>query len=947
LAEIFGRLSGTSGSPFVRLETAFGGGKTHNLIAAYHVAKIGRDIAGLDQFLPPELVPAEPVNVAGVVGQEVDPINGVKHGKLTIRTLWGEIAYQLGKEDAYSHVVRSDEQLAAPGTGALSNVIGDTPTLIMIDELALHLRVAKKQPGLHEQVAPFLSALIELASSRPNLVLVLTLAESQDAYGKETDAVREALREISRISARQERTLTPTSEGEIASVINRRLFERIDESAATETAKAYQQDYRKLVKRGVAIPEHTVSAEYANEMERTYPLHPALIDVLNLKTATIPNFQRTRGVLRLLAQIIRQVWQDKEPDAFLIAPYHVELGVPAIGEELTSRLDRQEFVPVIQADICSDKKKAKPAHAQALDEEWKDKGKPPFAKRVAQTIFIHSLTHGKAKWATRADINLSVCQPDTDPDLIGQTIEKLGSFWHIHEDEQRAAFYFDTEPSPAKIIDEEMDRVGRTEGKGELSVRVEQIYKTSFLEAVFSPEDPSGVDDNTDRPKLAIMDYDSVQVKSDDDPPPTIVRAIYERKGTQSAFRTYQNNVLFLCVSAGEVEEMLRNARRYRALERITGSADRMGEFDASVQKKLKEAGGKADLGLRIAITKGYRHLFYPDAAATKTGGLKHYAFRPQEGGTDAKQDVEASLIKVLRQLKKALAADDEPLGAVYVLDKLWPSGRDHMSAEAFRQEFCKKRSMPIILAPEKLKQTIRDGIENGIWVYWDGTRGYAKDHPLPAVEISEDTTIYLPEAAPFCLKCGRQPCVCVGKKEEEEETEVCPLCGKAPCICSSEMKQVGRVLLGPLAGTPNKVFADLRDRCHDGKVSELAGLSIVCEDVDTLRRLSLALSQLSGFVLRVTHQYTAESKDGQVEHLYRGTWKGFDASQKLTATFAKQATEASQRTNIEVQFDDPVVPGGKEIATMLESFNTVEVGKIELAGRAAASEQEETASGK
>jgi len=956
LAEIFGRLSARGGSPFIRLETSFGGGKTHNLIAAYHIARRGGDIPGLERFLPRDVVPAGPVNVAGVVGQELDPINGVKHGKLTVHTVWGEIAYQLGGKDGFSHVARSDEQFAAPGTDALAQVVGDSPTLIMIDELAHHLRVARKQPGLHEQVAPFLGALIELASSRPNLVLVVTLAGPQDAYAKETDEVREALREIGRIRARQERSLTPTSEAEIASVINHRLFHAIDTAAAQEAADAYHQYYQKLHDRGVAIPEHAVTAEYANEIERTYPFHPALIDVLNLKTSTIPNFQRTRGVLRLLAHIIRRVWEAEEPDAYLIAPHHVELSVDAIREELTSRLDRQEFVPVIQADIYSEKKKAKPAHAQALDAEWQQKAKPPYGKRVAQTVFIHSLTHGKAKWATRADINLSVCQPDTDPDLIDQTIGRLGSFWHIHEDEQRDAFYFDTEPSPAKIIDEEMDRVGRTEGKTELSLRVEQIYQTHFLEPVFFPEEPSGVDDNADRPKLAIMDYDSVQVRSDDDPPPPIVRNIYERKGTQGAFRTYQNNLLFLCVSAAEVEEMLRAARRYRALHRIVDSADRLEEFDANVQKKLKAEAGKADLGLRVAVTKGYRHLFFPEATAgPDTGGLKHYAFRPQEGGTDAKQDVEASIIKVLRQLRKALAADDEPLGATYVMDKLWPGGTEQMSTEGLRQQFCKKRAMPILLAPDKLKQTIRDGIENGVWVYWDGQRGYAEDHPLPAIAISEDHMIYLPEAAPFCPKCGQQPCACVRVcprcgKHPCECPEVCPLCGKSPCECGEVCPKCGqkkpcacerRRILGPFEGTPNKVVADLRDACQDGQVSRLSGVTLVCEDVGTLRRLSLAFSQLAGLTLNVEHSYTGESKDGSVELRYRGLWAGFDSSQKFTEGFWKRATDSTQRTMITVRFEEPVSPGGKELSRMLESFNAVEVGKIELAGRPATLDEE------
>lgn len=940
LQEIFGRLGAGEGSPFLRLETSFGGGKTHNLIAAYHVATGGSGISGLESFMNPDLVPDHEVNVAALVGQEIDPNNGFQHGDVTTYTLWGEMAYQLGGAEAYKLVEKSDKQYGAPGTDALSRVVGDSPTIIMIDEIANHLRVARNVPGLREQVSPFLGALMELAGSRPNLVVVLTLAQAQDAYGRESEEVRESLREMSGLSARRERTLTPTGDEEIASVITHRLFKTVDRDAAEETADAFRRYYEKLLDQGVAVPTHAVTAEYANDIEQTYPLHPCLIDILNRKTSTIPNFQRTRGALRLLAQVIRRVWERQESDTYLVSPAHVDLSVDSLREELTSRLDRQQFVPVIQADIWSEKGEANPSHAQQIDADWQNKGKPPFGRRVAQTIFLHSLTHGKAQWATRADINLAVCQPGTDADLVAQTIDRLDSFWHIHMDEQRERFYFDTEPSPAKIIDEEMDKVGRTEGKKKLGLWVRSVYKTQFLDPVVFPEGPEEVDDGTGRPKLVLMNFDSVQVSGDEDPPPALVRKIYERTGRQGKYRTYQNNVLFLCAGQREVDHMLRAARRHCALERITDSQDRMEAFDESVRKKLKNNADTAQLKLRQAVTRGYQHLFYPSGSAgAESGGLEHYTFRPQEGGTDAKRDIEKDLIKVLRQLNKVLTADDDALGPLYVEDKLWPDSRDHLSTEQLRRAFCKKRSMPIVLAPEKLKETIRRGIEDGSWVYWDGQRGYGSTHPLPSIALVDDHTLYLPDSAPFCLECGQQPCVCEEEEggEEGEGGNECPLCGQDPCVCGTGGGgEAGVVSLGPLEGTPNKVFTALQDRCEDGDVQKLAGIRMACDDVDTLRRLGLAFSQLSGLKLTVEHSYTAQADNDSVKLTYSGSWNGFEPARSFTQKFEQRSDDCQQRTRISVQFEQPIAPGSQQIERMLESFNSMEVGKLELTGSAA-----------
>ncbi|MBI4640170.1 MAG: ATP-binding protein, partial [Candidatus Tectomicrobia bacterium] len=235
LAEALGRLTGIkpTSSSIIRLETAFGGGKTHSLIALYHVCHNRVEPDWIRKLIDPTTLPLEPIpRIAGVVGSDLDPDNGLNHGDVTTFTPWGELAYQLGGVEGYRIVERSDQQGTAPGAPTLGRLVGDEPALIMFDEVARFLRVAKgKQIGngtLADQTIAFLMALLEMAASKSRVVVVYTLATTGDAFGKETEELQEELAEAKGVSARQERVITSTGETEMAAIVTHRLFRRID-----------------------------------------------------------------------------------------------------------------------------------------------------------------------------------------------------------------------------------------------------------------------------------------------------------------------------------------------------------------------------------------------------------------------------------------------------------------------------------------------------------------------------------------------------------------------------------------------------------------------------------------------------------------------------------------------------------------------------------------------
>jgi predicted AAA+ superfamily ATPase len=267
----------------------------------------------------------------------------------------------------------------------------------MIDEIGRHLRAASATPtatgrsNLAEQTVAFLMSLLEFAASRRNVVVVLTMASDVDAFAQETATLAEALK----VSARQERVLTPTGENEIAAIVVHRLFENINRDGVRDIVERYGHYYQTLEDRAAHIRERALRPEYLSEFIASYPFHPELIRLLNLKVATIPNFQRTRGALRLLAATVRHLWQKQPANTWLIHPYHVALDHRPILEDLTSRLDRPHFKQVAEADIAN-VQAGIAAHAAEADTLLVASGKPRYARRLATTIFLHSLTQGIA-----------------------------------------------------------------------------------------------------------------------------------------------------------------------------------------------------------------------------------------------------------------------------------------------------------------------------------------------------------------------------------------------------------------------------------------------------------------------------------------------------------------------------------------------------------------------
>ena len=958
LTDALGRLVGDAAgkNAIIRLETAFGGGKTHNLIALYHVAKGAGDPRVIEHFTGEALQLPKPgeIKIAGVVGSDLDPTIGIDHPDegVTTLTLWGELAFQLGGRAGYDLIRESDLKKIAPGTGLYERLVGDHPTLIMIDEIARHMRAAAAadtavgNSTLADQTAAFLMSLLEFAASKERCLVVLTLAGRTDAFAQETETLRQKLVEILHVSARQERVLTPTVEGEIYAIVTHRLFRSIHRTPVESVLYGYSAYYRDMEDRNAGLPPRCLRAEYGDEIRTSYPFHPELVTTLNRKTATIPNFNQTRGALRLLAWTVRNLWEKRPPGTWLIHPYHLDLSHPSIAEDLTSHLDRPKFRQVIEADIASSLPSSF-AHAQELDRGLHSAGKPPYTQRLATTVFLHSLTLGIASGVDPGDLTLATLTPDgtgggDDPAIVSKALERLAErAWFLEYDGHR--YRFKTEPSINKIIADETLQVGTTKAKAEIDRRIRQIWKKGFLRPVYFPVEAVDIDDDADLPKLAVVHYEACQAGPGDTAPPDLVRKIYDYAGTLESFRRYQNNVLFLVADRDQAENLVDVARRYLAIGRIVGDAARLAEFTKEQKEKLRNERDGAELDVRVAITKAYRYLYYPSADALKSDSYLRRETLPAQDQGDVEKDQTNVVLRVLRALKKVLTADDDPLSALYVKSKAWDQGQKSMSTEDLCRAFARRIGLRILLDMGQLRKTIRNGVEQKVWVYYDSEMQLGYDHrsPPPIWQIGEQALLYTPEQAER-LKvriAGVAPPPIGGDGPTPGVT--CPECGKPEdqCICGLTIGDgPPRSVRGE--GAVNQAFQQIVDQCQEHSITHVSRLFVTIDGLGKqaagdMRALGLAIPQFGKgrFAVRQDLQATFEQEGGRdtFTQFFEGGWGRYKRLKTVTDNFGQEATELKVTMRAAAAFDDGLEIAGDQFATIRDVLVTLGLGKIQV----------------
>src|SRR5579864_5440597 len=434
------RLSGKGGDPVVQLQTNFGGGKTHSMLALLHLFSGANptELAGIDAVLAAAGVKTVPkAKRVVLVGNKISPGRPTtKPDGTVVRTLWGELAWQLGGKKAFARVQADDERATSPGDALRELFVEYGPCLILIDEWVAYARQLHDQSDLpaggFETQFSFAQVLTESAKLAKNCLLVISLPASDTAGSPHTQADdvevggqrgREALDRLRNVVGRVESSWRPASAEEGFEIVRRRLFEPFADPDQFKdrdvVARAFADLYRT---QQAEFPPECRDADYENRLKAAYPIHPEIFDRLYNDWSTLVKFQRTRGVLRLMAAVIHSLWEkgDKNP---LILPANISIDDPRVQFELTRYLS-DNWVPVIEKDV--DGPSSLPLR---LDGEVPNLGKFAACRRVARAIYLGSAPTASAANRGVEDrrVKLGCVMPGESPAVFGDALRRLAA----------------------------------------------------------------------------------------------------------------------------------------------------------------------------------------------------------------------------------------------------------------------------------------------------------------------------------------------------------------------------------------------------------------------------------------------------------------------------------------------------------------------------------------
>lgn len=730
-----------------RLDTQFGGGKTHTLIGLAHAMNGLTGVPNADEFLEPACRPATPIRIAAFDGENADPANGRRLSD-SIRAFspWGELAFALAGEPGYRLVEQSDKEGIAPGADTLRELLGAEPALILIDEIAPYLRkvAGRNAQRAGEQLLAFMTSLMKAVESLPRVALVFTLAvgrdgKATDAYSRETQDIAAFFAEAESVAARKATVIDPTEDDETVKVVCRRLFTRVDEAKARQVVAAYKALWDANRDK---LPTPPVQDRRVEEFEAGYPLHPELVKVLTQKTGTLGNFQRVRGMLRLLARTVARLWQEKPADAFAIHTHHIDIGFEPIRLELVTRLKQDIYVPAIKAEIAG--ADASSSLAEQLD-AGPFKGQPSYGSYVARTVFMHTLAFNETLRGLNAEeLRYAVLGPSTDVAFIDDARKRFVVDSAYIDDKPGAPLRFLAEANLTQIIRREETNVDREEARSRLNADIRDLFAGPHLNLVPFASGPHDVadDDGSGRPYLVLLSHDAVQVAGDAVRVDPLVEKIFLHRGAGNDWRHNRNNLSFVVADAAGIPVMKARMLRYLALEslRVPGKLKDLADYQVA---KLNEDFGRTKHQLATAIQQCYRHIFYPSRNRVDGANcdLAHTVVDIQTA-SDRPGDGQKQVVTQLQNVNKLRLPTDQPDSPVYVRDRT-PLKKGQITTAALRAEFRQDAALPMLVGDDVFIKGIRQGIDQGDYIYKSGELLRGKGDPHAEIKVDEQSFVY------------------------------------------------------------------------------------------------------------------------------------------------------------------------------------------------------------
>lgn len=724
------RLSGKGGDPVVQLQTNFGGGKTHSMLALYHLFSgvSPSELVGIEELLEEVDLTALPrANRVVLVGNRISPGNPkTKEDGTVVRTLWGELAWQLGfaaggiaeAKKAFSRIEADDEKATSPGDELRELLKDYSPCLVLVDEWVAYARQLHDSGdlpgGSFEAQFTFAQLLTEAAKGADGCMLVVSLPASDGSASPHTRADdvevggqrgREALDRLRNVIGRLESSWRPASAEEGFEIVRRRLFEPLIGASSFKDRDVVARSFAELYQRQTQeFPPECRERTYEERIKAAYPIHPEVFDRLYTDWSTLVKFQRTRGVLRLMAAVIHSLWEkgDRNP---LILPASVPIDDPRVQSELTRYLP-DNWVPVIEKDV--DGPSALPAQIDV--EQSATLGKYQAARRVARTIYLGSAPTVTASHRGLEDrrVKLGCVMPGETPAVFGDALRRLASTaTYLYQDGPR--YWYSTQPTVTKVAEDRAEQLLRDPDKvlREMENRLRSALRSrgDFARIHAMPESGQDVPDEMET-RLVVLGTDAPYTKEEGCPAELAARTILSNRG--NAPRLYQNTLVFLAADQTRLQDWDEAIRKYLAWESIVDERESL-DLSAHQVRQAETQKTAANGSVEARLPETYRWLLVP-TQASPDAAISWQAIRLSGQDTLA-----ARASKRLRNDELMIAKFGTTL-LRRELDRipLWRDG--HVPIRQLKDHFARYLYLPRMQDASVLIQTIQEGFRRITW---------------------------------------------------------------------------------------------------------------------------------------------------------------------------------------------------------------------------------------
>lgn len=718
LVQALRRVAGKDGEPVIQLKTAFGGGKTHSMLALYHLLR-GRAPSNRTPNIKGVLEAAEidrpPVcRVAVLVGTALDPSKSKRPSDMpgiTVNTLWGEMAYQLAKDAGipklYDMIKDADKKGVSPGSETIKNLFDACgPCVVLIDELVAYAKKLWKVDGLpagsFDNLISFIQEITEAARASQNSLVVASIPESNIEIGEEGSGGQQALSAIEHTFGRMEAIWKPVAADEGFEIVRRRLFLNCkDEAARDSVCMAFSQMYQE---NAADFPTNAKEVDYFQRMRACYPIHPEIFDRLYEDWATIERFQKTRGVLRLMAAVVHNLWMNQD-GSLLIMPGSISLDVANIRDELTRHVG-DNWNAIVDHEVDG-----KASIPYQKDQENGRFGLVMAARRVARTVMLGSAPstrNDKIRGLETSRIRLGCVQPGENIATFNDALSTLqGSLTYLYSNPSYDRFWFDTRPTLRKTVEDRASQRTNEEVEMEIERRLKRMHKERpFGRVHVCPESSMDVSDEQDV-GLVILKYNQTYKRNE--PNDIAIKAaevILNTRGLSP--RIYKNMLAFVAPDQNMMSSLREEVKRFLAWVSIRDDSVDL-NLDAAQNRETNNNIQRCDQTVEARILETYCHLLVPyidREADLKTIVWEEISIR---GGSD---NIIVKAARKMQQNEQLITTWAPALLNMQLEDLLW-QGRNEIKVDELWKLLCTYCYLPRLASFEVLQTCIQNGVNS------------------------------------------------------------------------------------------------------------------------------------------------------------------------------------------------------------------------------------------